>query len=94
MVYILLIIGFVCLVKGADFFVSGSSAIARYFSIPTFVIGLTIVAFGTSLPEAAVSMTAALKGANGIAVGNVIGSNMFNLLIVLGASALIKACPV
>ena len=94
MVYILLIIGFVCLVKGADFFVSGSSAIARYFSIPTFVIGLTIVAFGTSLPEAAVSVTAALKGANGIAVGNVIGSNMFNLLIVLGASALIKACPV
>lgn len=94
MVYILLIIGFVFLVKGADFFVSGSSAIARHFHIPTFIIGLTIVAFGTSMPEAAVSITAALKGANGIAVGNVIGSNIFNLLVVLGASALIKACPV
>ncbi len=94
MVYILLIIGFVCLVKGADFFVSGSSAIAKYFNIPTFIIGLTIVAFGTSLPEAAVSVTAAMRGANGIAVGNVLGSNMFNLLVVLGFSALIKACPV
>lgn len=94
MVYILLIIGFVCLVKGADFFVSGSSAIARHFNIPTFIIGLTIVAFGTSMPEAAVSVTAAMKGANGIAVGNVLGSNIFNLLVVLGFSALIKACPV
>lgn len=94
MVYFLLIIGFICLVKGADFFVSGSSAIAKYFNIPSFVIGLTIVAFGTSLPEAAVSVTAALKGSNGIAVGNVLGSNMFNLLVVLGASAIIKACPV
>ena len=94
MVYILLVIGFVCLVKGADFFVSGSSAIARHFNIPAFIIGLTIVAFGTSMPEAAVSVTAAMKGANGIAVGNVMGSNMFNLLVVLGFSALIKACPV
>lgn len=94
MVYILLIVGFVCLVKGADFFVSGSSAIAKYFNIPSFIIGLTIVACGTSLPEAAVSVTAALRGANGIAVGNVIGSNMFNLLVVLGASAIIKTCPV
>ena len=94
MVYILLVIGFVCLVKGADFFVSGSSAIARHFNIPAFIIGLTIVAFGTSMPEAAVNVTAAMKGANGIAVGNVLGSNMFNLLVVLGFSALIKACPV
>lgn len=94
MVYVLLVIGFVCLVKGADFFVSGSSAIARHFNIPAFIIGLTIVAFGTSMPEAAVSATAAMKGANGIAVGNVLGSNMFNLLVVLGFSALIKACPV
>ena len=94
MVYILLVIGFVCLVKGADFFVSGSSAIARHFNIPAFIIGLTIVAFGTSMPEAAVSVTAAMKGANGIAVGTVLGSNMFNLLVVLGFSALIKACPV
>ncbi|MFQ7473376.1 MAG: sodium:calcium antiporter, partial [Anaerovoracaceae bacterium] len=90
----LLIIGFVCLVKGADFFVSGSSAIARYFKIPSFIIGLTIVAFGTSLPEAAVSITAAMREANGIAVGNVLGSNIFNLLMVLGISAIIKSCPV
>ena len=94
MAYILLIIGFIFLVKGADFFVSGSSAIAEYFGIPTFIIGLTVVAFGTSMPEAAISVTAAMTGANGIAVGNAIGSNMFNLLIVLGASSLIKECPI
>ena len=94
MSYILLIIGFVLLVKGADFFVSGSSSIAEHFGIPTFIIGLTVVAFGTSMPEAAISVTAALTGANGIAVGNAIGSNLFNLLVVLGASALIKECPV
>lgn len=94
MVYFLLIIGFVFLVKGADLFVSGSSAIAEYFGIPTFIIGLTVVAFGTSMPEAAISVTAALTGANGIAVGNAIGSNIFNLLVVLGASAMIKECPV
>ncbi len=94
MAYILLIIGFVLLVKGADLFVSESSSIAEHFGIPTFIIGLTIVAFGTSMPEAAISVTAALTGANGIAVGNAIGSNIFNLLVVLGASSLIKACPV
>ena len=94
MAYILLIIGFVLLVKGADFFVSGSSSIAEHFGIPTFIIGLTVVAFGTSMPEAAISVTAALTGANGIAVGNAIGSNIFNLLVVLGASSLIKECPV
>jgi len=94
MAYILLIIGFIFLVKGADIFVSGSSAIAEHFGIPTFIIGLTVVAFGTSMPEAAISVTAAMTGANGIAVGNAIGSNMFNLLIVLGASSLIKECPI
>ncbi|MBR2620359.1 MAG: calcium/sodium antiporter [Firmicutes bacterium] len=94
MAYILLIIGFIFLVKGADLFVSGSSAIAEHFGIPTFIIGLTVVAFGTSMPEAAISVTAALTGANGIAVGNAIGSNIFNLLVVLGASSLIKECPV
>lgn len=94
MAYISLIIGFIFLVKGADFFVSGSSTIAEHFGIPTFIIGLTIVAFGTSMPEAAISVTAAMTGANGIAVGNAIGSNMFNLLIVLGASSLIKECPI
>ncbi len=92
--YILLIIGFVLLVKGADFFVDGSSAIARYFKIPSLIIGLTIVAMGTSAPEAAVSITAAVSGSNGIAVGNVMGSNLFNLLVVLGFASIIKACPV
>lgn len=94
MAYILLIVGFIFLVKGADLFVSGSSSIAEYFGIPTFIIGLTVVAFGTSMPEAAISVTAALTGANGIAAGNAIGSNMFNLLVVLGVSAMIKECPV
>lgn len=92
--YILLIIGFVLLVKGADIFVEGSSAIAKHFKIPAFIIGLTIVAMGTSAPEAAVSITAAVGGQNGIVAGNVIGSNIFNLLAVLGACALIKPCPV
>lgn len=94
MSYFLLIIGFVFLVKGADLFVSGSSAVAKLFNIPAIIIGLTIVACGTSLPEAAISVTAALRGANGIAVGNALGSNMFNLLVVLGSCALIKECSV
>ena len=90
MSYVWLIIGFVLLVKGADFFVSGSSKIARYFRIPAILIGLTIVAFGTSAPEAAVSITAAARGQNGIAVGNLLGSNLFNLLAVIGVCALIR----
>lgn len=85
-----LLIGFVLLVKGADFFVGGASSIARKFRIPSFVIGLTIVAFGTSAPELAVSISAALQGSNDIAIGNVVGSNIFNTLVVLGASAAIK----
>lgn len=89
MKYVLLIVGFVLLIKGADFFVDGSSAIARLFKVPTIVIGLTIVAFGTSLPEAAVSISASVSGENSIAISNVLGSNLFNLLVVLGASALI-----
>lgn len=92
--YILLIIGFVLLVKGADIFVEGSSAIAKHFKIPAFLIGLTIVAMGTSAPEAAVSITAAVGGQNGIVAGNVLGSNIFNTLAVLGMCALIKPCPV
>lgn len=92
--YILLIIGFVLLVKGADIFVEGSSSIAKHFKIPTFLIGLTIVAMGTSAPEAAVSITAAVGGQNGIVAGNVLGSNIFNTLAVLGMCALIKPCPV
>ena len=82
-----LVIGFLLLVKGADYFVDGASSIAKKLAIPSFVIGLTIVAFGTSAPELAVSMTAAMKGSNDIAIGNVVGSNIFNTLVVLGASA-------
>lgn len=84
-----IILGFVLLVKGADWFVDGSSSIAKKLRIPTVVIGLTIVAFGTSAPELAVSVSAALKGSNDIALGNVVGSNIFNTLVVLGASAAI-----
>lgn len=91
---ILLILGFILLVKGADYFVDGASLIARRFRIPSSVIGLTIVAFGTSAPELAVSISAALKGNNAIAIGNVVGSNIVNLLIVVGLSALIKPMAV
>lgn len=86
---LLLIAGFVLLVKGADWFVGGSSSVAKTFHIPSVIIGLTIVALGTSAPEAAVSITAALNESNGIALGNVIGSNLFNLLVVAGISAVI-----
>lgn len=89
-----LVIGFVLLVKGADYFVEGAASIARKLRIPTIVIGLTIVAFGTSAPELAVSVSAALKGSNDIALGNVVGSNMFNLLVVIGISALITPLTV
>lgn len=86
---IVLVIGFLLLMKGADYFVDGASAIAKKLRIPSIVIGLTIVAFGTSAPELAVSLGAALKGSNDIAIGNVVGSNIFNTLVVLGASAAI-----
>lgn len=89
--YILLLIGFALLIKGADFFVEGASSIAKKFRIPTLIIGLTIVAFGTSAPEAAVSITSAIKGQNEIALGNIVGSNIFNLLFVVGIAAVI--CP-
>ena len=88
--YLLLILGFVLLVKGADFFVEGSSSVAKMFKIPSVVVGLTIVAMGTSAPEAAVSITASLAGNNDIALSNVIGSNIFNLLVVIGACSVIK----
>lgn len=84
-----LIIGFIFLIKGADYFVDGASSIAKRLQIPSFIIGMTIVAFGTSAPELAVSLSAALKGSNDIAIGNVVGSNIFNTLVVLGASAAI-----
>lgn len=90
-VYIYLIAGFVLLIKGADYFVDGASEAARLLKIPSVVIGLTIVAIGTSAPEAAVSITASLSGSNEIAVSNVIGSNIFNLLMVIGVCVAIKA---
>lgn len=89
-----LIIGFLLLVKGADCFVDGASSIAKKLRVPSFVIGLTIVAFGTSAPELAVSLSAAIKGSNDIAIGNVVGSNIFNTLVVLGASAAITPIAV
>ena len=89
-----LVIGFALLVKCADLFVDGASSLAKKLNIPAFVIGLTIVAFGTSAPELAVSITAAMKGSNDIAIGNVVGSNIFNTLVVLGASAAITPIAV
>ena len=83
-------VGFVLLVKGADFFVEGVSNIASRFGIPQIIIGLTIVAFGTSAPEAAVSITASLDQAGGVAVGNVIGSNIMNIWLILGISAVVS----
>lgn len=91
---LLLVVGFCLLMKGADWFVEGASAIADKFGIPQLVIGLTIVAIGTSLPEAAVSISAALKGSAEITIGNVIGSNILNVLIILGLTSVICAIPV
>ena len=87
---LILIIGFVLLIKGSDFFVDGSSNIAYILKIPTLIVGLTIVAFGTSAPEAAVSITSSLSGSNALAVSNVIGSNLFNILIIIGICALLN----
>ena len=92
--YLLLAVGFVLLVKGADYFVEGSSNIAKLLKVPSIIIGLTIVAMGTSLPEASVSINAALTGANELAVSNVIGSNIFNLLVVAGLSAVMTPIAV
>lgn len=91
---LLLIVGFVMLVKGADWFVDGAAGLADRFGIPQLVIGLTIVAMGTSAPEAAVSITAALKGSAGIAVGNIVGSNILNVLIILGLTACVATLSV
>lgn len=87
MEYLLLLVGFVLLIKGADFFVDGSSSLARIMKVPSVIIGLTIVAMGTSAPEASVSVNAALAGSNDIAISNVIGSNLFNGLVVVGVCA-------
>lgn len=90
----LLLVGFLALIKGADYFVDGAASIASSLKIPSVVVGLTIVAFGTSAPEAAVSVTAALNHSNAIAISNVIGSNIFNLIVVLGTTAVITLVPV
>jgi len=90
----LLVVGFFLLMKGADWFVDGAAAIADKLGIPQLVIGLTIVAMGTSLPEAAVSITSAIKGNAGITIGNVVGSNIMNVLVILGLTAVICAIPV
>ena len=87
---ILLVLGFILLLKGADWFVDGASSIASRFGIPQLIIGLTIVAMGTSLPEAFVSITAALKSNAAITIGNVVGSNILNVGIILGITALIR----
>ena len=94
MSFIMLIIGFFFLIKGADVFVEGAASIARKFNVPAMVIGLTIVAMGTSAPEAAVSITSSLAGQNDMSVANVVGSNFFNILVVLGVSAMIAKLPV
>ena len=85
---LLLVVGFVLLIKGADFFVEGSSSVAKMLKVPSIIIGLTIVAMGTSLPECAVSITASTTGNNALAVSNAVGSNIFNLMVVCGFSAL------
>ncbi len=89
MMYLLLLVGFVLLIKGADLFVDGSSSIAGILKVPSVIIGLTIVAMGTSAPETAVSISAGLAGNSDISLGNIIGSNIFNLLIVIGVCAII-----
>lgn len=91
MEYILLVVGFILLIKGADFFVEGSSSVAKMLRVPSLIIGMTIVAMGTSLPECSVSVSASIAGKNELAISNVIGSNIFNLMVVCGFCALF--CP-
>ena len=91
MEYVLLVVGFILLIKGADFFVEGSSSVAKMLRVPSLIIGMTIVAMGTSLPECSVSVSASLAGKNELAISNAIGSNIFNLMVVCGFCALF--CP-
>ena len=94
LMYVWLLVGFFLLIKGADLFVDGTSSIAKLLKVPSIIIGLTIVAMGTSAPEMAVSVGAAIKGQNDIVISNVLGSNLFNLLVVAGGCAVIKSLPV
>jgi len=91
---VVLVAGFVLLIKGADYFVEGSSSVAKRLRVPSIIIGLTIVAMGTSLPECAVSVTASLSGQNALAVSNVVGSNIFNLMVVCGFCAVFSSLPI
>lgn len=94
MMYLLLVVGFVLLIKGADFFVDGSSAVAKKLRIPTLIIGMTIVAMGTSLPETSVSVSASIAGKNDLSISNAVGSNIFNLMIVAGFCAILCPLPI
>lgn len=94
LVYLLFAVGFVLLIKGADWLIEGAADIARRFRIPEIVIGLTVVAFGTSAPELAVNIIASVKGNNGLAIGNIVGSNIANVLLILGVSGLITKLTV
>lgn len=90
LVYILFVVGFVLLIKGADWLVDGSVSIAQRLKVPDLVVGLTVVAFGTSAPELSVNIVASINGNNGLAIGNIVGSNIFNILFILGICAMVK----
>ncbi len=94
MIYLLFLVGFVLLIKGADLLVSGASSIAVKYNISQMIIGLTIVSFGTSLPELLVNVTASINGNPGLAIGNIFGSNIANILLILGISAMIRPLPI
>jgi cation:H+ antiporter len=94
LVYVLFAVGFVLLIKGADWLVEGASSLARKFSVPEIVIGLTVVAFGTSAPELAVNVIASVNGNNGLAIGNIVGSNIANVLLILGVCGMITELKV
>lgn len=94
LVIVLLVLGFVFLIKGADFFVEGSSSVAKRFHVPSIIIGLTVVAMGTSLPETAVSVTASLVNNNTLAISNAVGSNIFNTMVVIGVCAILTPVAV
>lgn len=94
MVYILFVIGFVLLIKGADLLVDGASSLAKRYSLSELVIGLTIVSFGTSTPELIVNIFASFNGSSDLAIGNIFGSNIANILLILGCSALIRPLPI
>jgi cation:H+ antiporter len=91
---LLLVFGFTLLIKGADYFVDGASALADRMHIPAIIIGLTVVAMGTSAPEAAVSISSAMAGSNAIAIGNILGSNIANIFLILGITSLIATLSV